>query len=203
MTDRPILFSGPMVKAILDGKKTQTRRVVKVPDRYRNWQVGDRLWVRETFATESNQNIDSEESYPPPFNDGRPINRVSSEYWGDYWQQAHYKATDPPPDLSCESDKCRTCGGDNALDYGPHWKPSIHMPRWASRITLEVTALWEEHLDDISIEGMIDEGIEFTGSTTQLVADWYNLWNSINGKLDYGTEFNPLVKAIKFKVVRP
>ena len=211
MKERPILFSAPMVRAILEGRKTQTRRVVKpstlesidfctqhadespatredlglfyarpeVEDsrgrtralKHPEWliynaeypdegslpigqgfgAVGDRLWVRETFSIEHACDGNS-----PPFNDGRPTKR-GKDFEEPAWWQPHYRATDEAPDLTCESERCRVC---ESKDFGPHWKPSIHMPRWASRITLEVTGVRIERLQEISDSDSRAEGIE-------------------------------------------
>lgn len=131
MKERPILFNGPMVRAILEGRKTQTRRIAKEPKVIKvvdskwvsdgiSWgpspygQVGDRLWVRETWAT---------------LNDREVVYRASSE--------------------------------KNILNVpSVKWKPSIHMPRWASRITLEITNVRVERLQDISEEDAKAEGAE-------------------------------------------
>ena len=193
MKEHPILFNGPMVRAILEGRKTQTRRVVKTPDRYRNWTVGDQLWVRETFSIETNFNTDSNEDYPPPFKDGHPVNWIKSNVWGDHWQQAHYKASDPPPELSCETDRCRVCPEN---DGSPHWKPSIHMPRWASRITLEITDIRTEMLFNIPVEDAIAEGCSS-------VPEFADLWDSINEKRGYGWSENPDVVVNTFRMVKP
>jgi hypothetical protein len=112
---------------------------------------GDLLIVRETFCLQCD--IDGD---PPPFDDGRPIkvHRAESEeyYWN--WLQPHYKATDPEPELSCDWRKC-----DNDDPHG-HWRSPATMPRWASRITLEVV----EVLAPQRVRGMdgsqcIEEGI--------------------------------------------
>jgi len=180
MKDHPILFSAPMVQAILDEHKTQTRRVMKPQPHYEGgllfWKTpkveilrcednarfrelltihcpcgipGDRLWVRETFAIESNCNIESEQLYPPPYNDGRPIKRTESNDMDDYWEQCHYRATDPEPELSYDEETDPQC----------KWKPSIHMPRWASRITLEITGIRVERVQDISVDDAKAEGV--------------------------------------------
>jgi hypothetical protein len=127
MTDRPILFSAPMIRALLDGRKTQTRRLawqeprvflktgdgpaepVLVPSLWQRVAPGDRLWVREAFS----------ESDPAPV------------YRADY---------------------------DGADTTGWGWRPSIHMPRRASRLTLVVAAARRERLRDISREDAIAEG---------------------------------------------
>lgn len=114
MKEYPILFKGDLVRAILDDRKTQTRRI---PDcRNNKWQVGDRLWGRETFALE--------------IEDGTPTGGII------------YKATSKP------------IYNDNFK-----WKPSIHMPREASRILLEITDIREEYLRNITEEDAKAEGI--------------------------------------------
>lgn len=115
--DRPILFSDPMVGAILDGIKTMTRRVYK--PRFVKWQIGDRLWVKETYLIAACQ-------------DGR--------------QKIIYQATDPNL-MEIGFDYAVECSKKTQL---PLWKPSIHMPLQYSRITLEITDLKREKLNDIS-----------------------------------------------------
>lgn len=147
MRERPILFNAPMVRAILDGRKTQTRRIVKAShwrqfadcDDYGktigNWQVdlsccpygqpGDRLWVRETCR----------QVYPiTPYSNG-----------------IVYRADAP-----------RALGMD---EYSSRhkWPPSIHMPRWASRITLEITDVRVQRVQDISEADAIAEGVSRHG----------------------------------------
>ena len=228
-----------MVRAILEGRKTQTRRVVKpgpymqeiagtfgarllcFPDRRRKgtglvWpnaremilaqcpygQPGDRLWVRETFALEHCVEHDQE----PPFNDGRPVRLPGDS--GPRWVQAHYRATDPEPELCCESPRCRQC---SEQDYGPHWRPSIHMPRWASRITLEVTGVRVERLHDITEEqaraggaipakpldhrsGKPRDDVQFE---CPHVVGFASLWNEINGADSWAA--NAWVWVVEFK----
>jgi hypothetical protein len=186
MRDKPILFNTEMVRAILDGRKTQTRRVVKVknwlndpPDSIhpdgsgKGWvawwgktsaefsreaypgpeqrgfsppyRPGDRLWVRETW-----QIADWNE-------DGLPFVRykVDGETQGPIippWDWVD-RLWDLWGDLS--TDENRAIDGKSAERV---WRPSIHMPRWASRITLEVTAVRVERLQDISEEDAMAEG---------------------------------------------
>jgi len=171
-------------------------------------EVGDGLWVRETFTIESNFNIDSEECYPPPFNDGRPVRRVDDPLYGKHWEQPHYRATDPEPELSY----------DDMEDPGCRWKPSIHMPRWASRITLGITSIRIERVQDISNSDAKAEGAPVISTSwghlsekevSELQAGTYrcafaNLWNSINGKpradgIDVSWEANPWVWVVFFE----
>jgi hypothetical protein len=223
MKERPILFSGPMVRAILAGRKTQTRRIVKPGIvRYDNgdwpWGAekalnpgglcpygnpGDRLWVRETFAIEcSVDGIDQ----PLPHDDGRPHRRHHHEHGESWWQQPHYRATDPAPEL-CITDK------DGYEVPGVQWKPSIHMPRWASRITLRVTSVRVERLQAITGYDVVAEGVraercpcERCGQTSEMcpgteldhVCAFAKLWESINGARA-PWQSNPWVFVIGFE----
>ena len=149
MREHPLIFNTEMVKAILAGNKTQTRRVPV--ERYRNWKVGDQLWVRETW------------------------------YYDLYSSRFFYKADD-----------------ENAIDsqyWLIKWKPSIFMPRWASRITLEITGLREEYVQDIRNCDCLDEGIE---GCFKALDKFKILWDSINKKRGYGWNANPMVKVIQF-----
>jgi hypothetical protein len=186
MKSRPILFSAPMVLAILDGRKTQTRRVLKGTTEHKGpynpeyieahknsdgWskicpygKVGDRLWVRETFmhcgCEDAEMHADS----------GCDL--------------ILYRASEP-----------------NDLKVFEGWRPSIHMPRWASRITLEITDVRVERLNDITVSDAIAEG--YDGSVNDPVdpsIKWYSrLWDRIN--VAGAWELNPWVWVIEFKRV--
>jgi hypothetical protein len=208
MKERPILFSAPMVRALLDGSKTQTRRVVKTqPDEYAVMlgdqcllvhdsspgmhnseliscpygQPGDRLWVRETFAM-----------YPYAGNDG-----AAGEVY-----RANGNVTD-----------------EMLRALGRKWTPSIHMPRWASRIDLEITGVRVERLQDCSEADAKAEGAEpydvagLTAAELALldaplmdpVTPYKNgyalLWESLNGPGSW--DANPWVWVIEFRRVKP
>ena len=208
---KPILFNDEMVRAILDGRKTKTRRLVKPQPELRAncpfGQVGDRLWVKETFCLE----IPVLSGQLPPFNDGRPIRW---EYEGletnperaDTWFCPHYRATDPTPELSYE---------DTDGEPTVKWKPSIHMPRWASRITLEITDIRIERVQEITkedakAEGIIDGGClncgrnEPCGCLNPLpdARDAFaNVWEKIYAKKGLGWYANPWVWVIGFRRV--
>lgn len=235
MKERPILFSGAMVRAILDGRKTQTRRVI-VPQPYMvhnapmlevvagdlYWpmsgpgfdkmvashygRTGDRLWVRETWRPWWDED--------PP--EGTGLYCVV-QYKAD---NAIYKpGTNPAiPDIPDEVTGHRFA---MACDMAPveTWRPSIHMPRWASRLTLEVTDVRVQRVQEISEadavaegvrglekslasfdDGTVDSGLEFALSSCPTMAFEY-LWGSINGKRGYSWDANPWVWAITFKVL--
>lgn len=210
MKERPILFNGAMVRAVLEGRKTQTRRVVKnLEGRPANswtlhraagcadswssdsgWmgrcpygQPGDRLWVRESFQ--------------PLFADG------VENHWETDWKTGKgyaisYPATDGIHEY-LDAD-------DNLTDA---CKPSIHMPRWASRILLEITAVRVERLQDISEADAQAEGAPFElGELERLIlgakakhrSGFVRLWQSINGEQSWHE--NPWVWVVEFKRVQ-
>ena len=180
MKEKPILFNGEMVRAILDGKKTQTRRVIKpqpvlVGERWEwtprgkvvhssDWfvdrepspfmlcgapyQIGDRLWVKETFVLETITNVGELPT------DGRPYEYIESNYDEDYyWLVPHYRATEPEPHIVPDD-------LEDSYDDRTRWSPSIFMPKWATRIWLEVTDKRAERVQDISEEDARAEGAE-------------------------------------------
>lgn len=227
MTDRPILFSGPMVRSILEGRKTQTRRPLKMPptvpfsticrdaagmftgDAWGNelerlrvpHAIGDRLWVRETWALYQTINF-------VVYCNGGAFSEVSDG-------KAGYRA-DGLDSIAEFKDNIRLMSG---LDFegvevdGDRWRPSIHMPRWASRLTLIVTDARVQRLQDISEEDAIAEGIEgrnFFGCTCwkiygdqddttapdDPIASYASLWDYCYGPGAW--DDNPLVVATTF-----
>jgi hypothetical protein len=168
VTERPILFSGAMVRAILDSWKTQTRRVVKPQpkgstpflDRYLagDWESrpfpygrpGDRLWVRETWYCDHAFAGD----YQAMHEGGRDLSEAEAEaeWRGDANGGFMYYRADVPSGRFEDAGYWGEPGG--------HWRPSIHMPRWASRITLEVTDVRVERLAAMSGDDALAEGIE-------------------------------------------
>lgn len=192
MKERPILFSAPMVRALLDGRKTQTRRIVK-PRRDRD--VGCELAPHE-IAGEVNQGV-----YRNAYCE--PGDRLwVRETWYDASSALH---------------SCVLYRADGDDIYGGKWRPSIRMPRWVSRITLEVTGVRVEKLQDISGDDSIAEGIEraddFFGCPCwraygepagadvvcpdDPVGSYRSLWESINGPGSW--DANPWVWVIEFR----
>ncbi len=204
MKERPILFSGPMVRAILDGRKTQTRRVVKgftppecrgrhecrIEGGFGKWyldgqlathsgewlqmrygQPGDRLWVRETWCVwKEFDNLAPSKLWP-----GDEVSQLAVDYAAN------------PARVWCNADAGK-------------WRPSIHMPRWASRITLEVTGVRVERLQDISDSDAKAEGVEDSDTSTARMS-FARLWSDINGAESW--ENNPWVWVIKFRRLQP
>ena len=254
MKERPILFSDPMVRAILDGTKTQTRRVVNLPfeprgswiegggeisvcripdieriahpDPNSQWArvrcpygvPGDRLWVREAWASVA-LSYDWETGYCDVVSDcdpesvkglmagAHPFGRPSASIW----YRAEY--------------------GDRETieERGFRWRPSIHMPRWACRLVLEVTDVRVERVQDITPPDAIEEGVTEWATKEQhrllfdeqgrrrdeplgpspldgtrrglpyLVNAFADLWDSINAARGYGWDVNPLVFVVSFR----
>lgn len=218
MTERGIIFSGQMVKAILDGTKTQTRRILRqqpyddggiwrwkhgrhnvaVPgpnaldlEEWAIWkecpyQIGQTLWVRETWAAVHGDVEDFHGSVDIPLGSG-----------DGYWKVA-YRADD-----TWETDRA---------DRGFDWRPSMFMPRWASRITLTITDVRVQRIQEISEDDAKAEGalrpLEWVTTDGSIFSDiatgtyrkgfaW--LWGSINAKRGYGWDTNPWVWAISFR----
>lgn len=164
--ERPILFSSTMVRAILDGSKTQTRRIIKnQPEIDDRGYISDSYWINKPFEGLLLPKIDDLVMYCPY---GKPGDRLwVRETWGvctkgadimagTHWENPLYRA---------DADAYGLLGHDGV---GPIyqedvlWKPSIHMPRLASRINLEITGIRIERLQDISEEDAISEGAQWT-----------------------------------------
>lgn len=194
MTERGMIFNGEMVRAILDGRKTQTRRPVKFPVIDKNmgcelagnelagelaagnyWnspfgKPGDRIWVRETFRVHSRAT------------DLATLVYKASEQQS-WTQQAH----------RVPIEQC------NKPAVVERWTPSIHMPRWASRILLDITDVRVERLNGINEEDAKAEGVptECCVIGDKHFLGFRSLWKSIYG--DDGWQANPWVWVIKFK----
>ena len=221
--ERPIIFSGPMVRAILEGRKTQTRRVVKplkmnsdygtprwdgawidgppncqylhvpfvndaYPDNrtvqrhYCQHDPGDRLWVRETWGV------------------------CDVDGGGDAYAIA-YKAGGSGDDVVWKDCRYSDCGKYGTYYTDFRWKPSIHMPRWACRLLLEVVSVRVERVQEISGADVLAEGVDNGGSNPAQGKRWENmqrmafeeLWDSLNAKRGFSWASNPWVWVIEFK----
>jgi hypothetical protein len=206
MNTRPILFSGPMVRAILEGRKTQTRRICKP-------RCDDKKPC-EHFAPVAYDVGPSMERHCEHGSESAPCpyGVVGDRLWvRETWtpdpviKPVAYKADWPYP---------------VTVPHLGMWHPSIHMPRWASRITLEVTAVWVERMMEITEADAIAEGIEpmrpgpahvmwrdyldpaGTGQCSALMS-YQSLWDSINEKSGFGWAANPWVWVVAFKRARP
>ncbi|HDS9361821.1 morphogenetic protein [Klebsiella pneumoniae] len=209
MKERGMIFNGEMVRAILDGRKTQTRRIIKdctvgrdqiskfiqiekkfigcypedVPELIRECcpygVPGDRIWVRETFQgplfnyEQMDEYLEDSSKFEKP---------EFCQYAADGGHRPEYQDAD-----------------DN-LRHG--WRPSIHMPRWASRIQLEITGVRVERLQSITLGDICKEvgcGLYDFRPATYGFQVWEELWKSIYGAESWNA--NPWVWVIEFKRV--
>lgn len=184
MTDRPILFSAPMVRAILEGRKTETRRVL------RN-QPPDDMGLVGLYAP----GLTAVFGYIAPTNDFKvPLRFVPGDR---LWVRES---------LECANGEAIGYPADGTWLPNDDWRwqreklPSIHMPRWLSRITLIVTDVRVQRLTDIDRGDAMAEG--FPGQNMAKgpdPRDWFrDLWNGINADRGYGWDVNPWVAAISF-----
>ncbi|ORM64509.1 hypothetical protein PRCB_16380 [Pantoea rodasii] len=200
MRERPIIFNSEMVRAVMEGRKVQTRRIIKL-DHERGMQnpvvrgkcgavsyvgcrlaanlcpfgaVGDRLWVRETWSED--------------FANYYPNDRVW--YAADDDRRLDIEVVDGVRGIfSPESD----------VHVPFRWRPSIHIPRWASRITLEITGVRVERLQDISEADCAAEGLGSPFLRDYKKPKFAALWQSIYGEESW--QANPWVWVIEFKRV--
>lgn len=190
MNERPILMSGPMVRATLERRKWQTRRVI-VPQRTDDsgWLYHDR--GRKVYAVRAGMTGMAMQAFLEqcPYGEPGACLWVRETWFKNAAGEILYRA-----------------------DYGPEsyeggakgWKPSIHMPRRASRLTLEITAVRVERLQDISLDDMRAEGVRPDREASllwreSLKANFVTLWDSLNAKRGYGWEANPWVWAIAYQ----
>lgn len=164
---------------------------------YCRYQVGDRLWGKETIALET---WTREYGDVPPIPKDRPhfhhVADEQNEFDQEYWNFPHYRATDPEPDLCYEDGRegCEKCWDG---DPHAHWVPSIHMPKWASRISLEVTKIRAERVQEITPIEAMAEGIQRLGAPLY-IKDFSELWDSINEARGHSWDTNPPVWVVEF-----
>lgn len=206
MTDRPILFSGPMVRALLDGRKTQTRRVAThaTPGMHLDrvgptgWQftgegglprisytpryaVGDRLYVREAWRSAA------------------PLDDTAPRDMGELLV----------PPLRYEADGETVNWKEWRGHDAGRFRQGMHMPRWASRLTLIVKDVRVQRLQEISEADAWAEGVENCGEADGGRAIpghgrdlFQSLWDSLNAERGFGWNANPWVAAYSFTVHR-
>ncbi|MCU2337811.1 hypothetical protein N8Q16_16095 [Enterobacter hormaechei subsp. steigerwaltii] len=207
MKERGIIFNGEMVRAILDGRKTQTRRIMKVQpsdgfhpthngydlDLNAHWYtpgVVDKNGCLQPAKKDVFGVADENEGYTCPFG------AVGDRIWV---RETFCAVPDHEEPAGCSA---LLYAADGNGPYGK-WTPSIHMPRWASRLTLEITGVRVERLRDLSEDDAKSEGI--TPSSGGVLPGWEyrinfrDLWMSIYGADNWET--NPWVWVIEFKVV--
>lgn len=194
MKERPILFSGPMVRAILDGRKTQTRRVVKPqPDQRYYLRSGENVPGGEAWACE----WDGDE------HNGMELHqqtiRCPYGVLGDrLWVRETHALWVPgcKGGISYKADHIDPRGDGPSAPI--KWRPSIHMPRYASRILLAITGVRVERLHDISEDDALAEGAD----SSRHARDWFqSVWLSINGAGSW--DANPWVWVVGFQRLTP
>ena len=177
----PILFSTDMVNAILDGRKTVTRRVIipqpevfdraGIPDYTCNkprYQKGDLLWMKETYCH------------------------------GLEWDDCKPSEVDP---LCGGNDIWYFADGDRPTEGWGKKRSSRFMVKWATRIWLEVLSIRAERLQEIDVDDITAEGL-IASSNMDLIAVWIDLWDKLNAKRGYGWETNPWVMRYEFKKIK-
>jgi hypothetical protein len=221
MKEKPILFSGPMVVALLSGSKTQTRRVMKpqpepIPDR-----PGDHWWPCNAFQTMLSVSEVSEPGAHGMAGDACPHGahrdrlRVRETFfaygrWETRYSEKKKRDEWHFVDMTSECGHCYQYAADAPdlqLETGrgvlPGWytRPAIFMPRAASRILLEITSVRVERLNDISSTDAELEGVKCNMSALGFVDHYRALWERINGAGTWAA--NPWVWVIEFKRVTP
>ncbi|NPS84002.1 hypothetical protein [Pseudomonas aeruginosa] len=200
--ERPILFNDQMVRAILEGRKTVTRRVMKPQPTPR--KSGGHHWpcnVHQSMLHVERELQNSEGCWCGLAEAACPYGQPGDRLWvREAWAQIN--VAQAPGETWVVYREC-----DNRTDYGGPWKPSIHMRRRDSRILLEITAVRVERLQDISDDQAIAEGIDthptgFYGNGCITAGGAFlELWESINGDGKWAA--NPWVWVIEFKRVAP
>jgi len=250
MKERPIIFNSDQVRAILDGRKTQTRRVVpewQLPsetegphDQYPNHKFmslgqRDRKYGFGLFGATEEQCMEEHNKYGGTY---CPYGSVGDQLWvretwqGPLFDPSEWEDYQADPEKFKKPEYCHYRASGDSCEFVDmltedtvcRWRPSIHMPRWASRIQLEITGVRVERLQDISEQDAIAEGLRFHHiynewggvephpAITKHVPQWrwyenpitafQNLWDSMNGKNKTKCwNANPWVWVIEFKRV--
>ncbi|PKR55443.1 hypothetical protein [Thalassospira marina] len=221
MQVKPILFSAPMVRAILDGRKTQTRRVIK-PQPYSD-NHNNCIWNGCNYGQGSNGNPHFDHlASPLPSSKTKKVNcpygKPGDLLWvRESWQALSFGDYLPTKDHVSDVRYMATdkLAGLDKDARGWPWRPSIHMPRWASRITLEITDIRVQRLNQIAAEDARAEGVDqrskkvrefdLLGASNDVADRIYlnacrwefrDLWERINGPDSW--DANPWVWAVSF-----
>lgn len=206
MADKPMLFSAPMVRALLDGRKTQTRRVLKLSGMMPEFCGGrgdiddPTCWGWEDANQGDWITLEKEPGQRLGWRDWRGAPRVGDRIWvrEAFCPRLGYPAPISMPHYRADDDR---------PEWRRLWKPSIHMPRWASRLNLIVTDVRVQRLQDISEADAKAEGAPAIGADEAPDEDershiwgFVNIWDQINGPSAWSA--NPWVCALTFTVHR-
>lgn len=231
MKEYPIIFSSPMIRAILENRKTQTRRVAKLINQIAENHSGVRVWWKDGTVSMSREAMYTPSLREPFEGIACPYGVPGDRLWvRETWIPVHhgsYEVFDRKigfgdrPAIVYAADP--GVGYHEVWDnYKGKWHPSIFQPRWASRITLEITEVRVQRVQEISEEDAIAEGVEKLGEFPN-ITPWKNyqlpsgspgcmnfsiarrsfnsLWDTINAKRGYGWESNPFCWVLTFKRV--
>lgn len=226
MKETSIIFLGQSVRATLEKLKKQTRRTAGLRQVNKNpndWELlgfapeagiakfrniidsnileircpygvpGDKLWVKETFVLENTFGYSNSVILPTD----RPFKRMKDTDDDYYYLIPHYRATEPEPHIVPDD-------RENDWDDRTRWSSSLFMPKWVTRIWLEITGVRLERVQDMTELDAIDEGCPAISCDEDMseVLEWYeDLWNSLNVKRGYGWDVNPWVWVILFKLL--
>lgn len=210
MRERPILFAGPMVRAILSGEKTVTRRLMKPQPTPSN--MGGHSWpcpIHQTMLHVEQELQNGEGIWGGLADSACQHGAPGDRLWvREAWVADAQVDSIAPRELSqgepiwYPADGHLRQTGCSMMSRGK-CRPSIHMPRWASRILLEITAVRVERLQDISDEQALAEGVDQTNTSIPGYARqrFQDLWESINGAGSW--DANPWVWVVEFKRITP
>lgn len=232
MKERPIIFNTAMVKAIIDGRKTQTRRLVKPQPKFFKGEAGGHWW--RCTHVQSMVRVEEELQNPGEYYKGfidevNPFGKKGDRLWvretfciGTIEEEDHYQGSPKPLYVHQDGDPKQYpiykeyCLRDNISIDDVLWKPSIHMPRSASRILLEITKIRIERLNQISSQDAVQEGLlklpasgryvvnrsdQYFGAASNNPCEVFKwLWESIYGSSSW--ELNPWVWVIEFNVIQ-
>lgn len=221
MKSRPILFQGAMVRALLDDTKTQTRRVVKPPE-----PTGLGTFRIDTGFKDGHLHPAMVES-SPIYDGARQIHWVKRSPYGapgdHLWVREAIRLVPDQPEDDGTGHVLSTYEADGSLTVADAWPwkrsylPPMHCPRGLSRITLEITGVRVERLQDISEDDCYAEGIDTEGEAYNEGANFVNagspnpaarwayasLWESINGRGPHHWNANPWVWCVEFRRIKP
>lgn len=200
MTERPIIFSGPMVRAILEGRKTQTRRVIKPQPT--EWVNDESHYVNPVPCVRNKRFSGLLDCIPCPY--GIPGEKL--------WVRESWAFKDKAGELivpvyRADGEEVEDADGSR---FTPRWIPSIHMTRKASRIDLEITRVRVERLQSIGTADLLAEGFEVQESDgegwdafCEVQKRFETLWDTLNESRGYGWDADPWVWVIEFKRIKP
>ena len=226
MSEKPIIFSGPMVRAILAGTKTQTRRVVKVAaknlvfDLVKAWKDGPQPFNAGEYLHVPFRHKDEDWSHGKSERVFCPYGQPGDRLWVKETFQPLWKTEEPGDYKTGEGYKINYVATGGRVEWCDEVTtdgeitdkvtPSIHMPRWASRLTLEITAVRVERLQEISVGDAMAEGVlpqdcpllhaggrGGQGFSCDYIGGYRALWESIHGAGSWA--LNPWVWVIEFR----